>query len=358
MNMSAFAVAKKCLRTLALIVHRITTGNTTALLFGAARWLHQLGKLVVNLDCYQVCKAKISSMFQAGVPMRFRARIALRARWAFTLIELLVVIAIIAILAAMLLPALAKAKSKAQGIQCLSNLKQLQLAWITYSGDYNDGIVTNAGAFTPVLGSWVTGWLDWLRGQPIGANTNQQYLLDGGLGSYTARTLGVYRCPADIIPSMVGLRVRSVSMNGFLGDYPTVAKPNGVVHDAYGSGRYRTFRKQSDLIRPGPASTWVFIDEHPDSINDGLFGVYMPIASNLWPGGNAAWDDVPASYHNGAGSLSFADGHAEIRKWRDPQTKSPIRKTSTAGGPGTGDGYTYTSANDHPWLQALTTAPK
>jgi prepilin-type N-terminal cleavage/methylation domain-containing protein/prepilin-type processing-associated H-X9-DG protein len=345
MNMSAFAVAKKCLRTLALIVHRITTGNTTALLFGAARWLHQLWKLVVNLDCYQVCKAKISSMFQAGVPMRFRARIALRARWAFTLIELLVVIAIIAILAAMLLPALAKAKAKAQGISCLNNLKQMQLGWSMFPDDNNDSVVTNAGAFTPNLASWVTGWLDWGAGVPVGANTNNQYLQEGALGSYMSRTLGSYKCPADNLPGATGRRNRSISMNGFVGDYPTMANPNGIVHDAYGAGLCRTYRKTSEFTRPGPSSTWIFIDECPDSINDGLLGVYMT---------KAEWDDVPAATHGGSGAMSFADGHAEIKKWVDANTRLPVAKVNPC------PAYTrkLISPNDLSWLQARTSARK
>jgi prepilin-type N-terminal cleavage/methylation domain-containing protein/prepilin-type processing-associated H-X9-DG protein len=276
-----------------------------------------------------------------------------RAHAAFTLIELLVVIAIIAILAAMLLPALSKAKAKAVGIQCVSNLKQLSLAWNLYAGDNNDGVVVNQGAFTVNLQSWVTGWLDWQRGQPLGANTNEQYLLDGGLGPYTARTLGVYRCGADIVPSLVGLRNRSVSMNGFVGDYPTAARPNGLVHDVYGNSQYRTFRKMGDFVRPGPSATWVFMDEHPDSINDGLFGVNMPSRASWGTAtGYAAWDDVPASYHNGAGGLSYADGHAEIRKWVDANTRAPITK----GNPSTSTGKT--SQRDHAWLNQQTTAPK
>jgi prepilin-type processing-associated H-X9-DG protein len=133
-----------------------------------------------------------------------------------------------------------------------------------------------------------------------------------------------------------------------VGDY------NKTMHNVYGFTQYRLFLKATHFTRPGPALTWVFLDEHPDSINDGLFGVNMPPAAT-WPAGNAAWDDVPASYHNGAGGLSFADGHAEIRKWIDPQSRPPIRKLNPAQGNGAGTGTI--SPRDHQWLQARTSAP-
>jgi len=243
----------------------------------------------------------------------------------FTLIELLVVIAIIAILAAMLLPALSKAKSKAQGIGCLSNLKQLQLAWQLYADDHQDRVVPNGTGDQP---GWVYGWLK----TPSDA-TNTLYLMSprGLLWPYN-QSLGIYKCPADKSTVRIGgqvlPRVRSISMNGNMnGDswYTAIIR-----------NTYYTYRKYSEILDPSPSMAFVFIDEREEEIDDGYFLVFLDRGDQ--------WGNMPAIYHNFAGGLSFADGHAEIRKWLDPDTRSP-RVPATPRGP-----------RDVPWMQERTSA--
>jgi prepilin-type processing-associated H-X9-DG protein len=253
-------------------------------------------------------------------------------RDAFTLVELLVILAIIGVLTALLLPALAKSKAKAEALACSNNLHQLTVAWHLYADDNAGRLVNNHGVPETLArrDTWANNVQDWLASDD---NTNPVYLTEAKLGPYANRATGIYKCPSDREPAPNGPHIRSMSMNAMVGD-------PGELTNRFNPD-YVQFYQQAEIANP--SSIFVFLDEQADTLNDGFFVNKLE---------EYAWGNLPGAYHNGGMNLSFADGHVESHHWLVADTVRPVMKARLNGL------IPATPTTDFDWLKARTSVKK
>jgi prepilin-type N-terminal cleavage/methylation domain-containing protein len=268
----------------------------------------------------------------------------------FTLIELLVVIAIIAILAALLLPALNRAKLKAQGIQCMDCHRQLALAWRMYTDDNRDLLLYASGDVTTrEPGVWMSGTMDFNPGNRSNWDPSVD-IYQSPVWPYCGKNANIFKCPSDrsyvVVNGQTKPRVRTMVMNLYLGGF------DGSAVGLFDDTAWHLYKKYGDMNAPGPEKIFVFLDEREDAINWGNFYTDMSGYPTLAGAGNSAaymLADMPGTYHGNACGFSFADNHAELRKWRDPRTCPPLQAESLLF-----NGYTETPTpgnQDVAWLQ-------
>lgn len=239
---------------------------------------------------------------------------------AFTLVEVLVTVGIVAVLGSLLLPALGAARERGRAAVCLGHHRQLSLALHLYAADGEDRLPHNFGATGTLeavesgrFDNWATSLLNW---ELDPGNTNRHWLRAGGLGPHLAGEVSVLRCPSDRVLSALqraagwSSRARSISLNAMVGNAGEFMEG----HSNTNNPRYRQFLRLSDVR--SPSRIFTFIDEHPDSINDGYFLNRLS---------RREWIDLPGSYHGGGAALSHVDGHGTLRRWRHGRTRPPAR---------------------------------